>query len=156
MEHPGRHMQKGLGAIMPLVGCMTSQVRCQVSRICRQAGYPITPEEADMLMIIRHFDGISQSRLAAILGKDKAAVTRMVNALVKSGLVGREQDQQDRRVVRAYITGQGERAFDKVWPELKKLSDQALQGLSDADVAHICNLLRSINGNLEKLNCSNV
>ncbi len=141
---------------MPLIGCMTSQVRCQVSRICRQAGYPITPEEADMLMIIRHFNGISQSRLAGILGKDKAAVTRMVNALVKSGLVGREQDQQDRRIVRACITEQGERAFDRVWPELRKLSDQALQGLSDQDVVHICRVLGMINGNLEKLNCPDV
>ena len=152
MEH--QHMSKGLGLIMPLIGCMTSQVRCQVSRICRQAGYPLTPEEADMLMIIRHFNGIPQSRLAAILGKDKAAVTRMVNALVKSGLVGREQDQQDRRIVRACITEQGERAFDRVWPELRKLSDQALQGLSEQDIAEICRILTVINGNLDKLNCT--
>jgi len=138
----------GLGAIMPLIGCMTSQVRFQVSRICKDAGYNLTPEEADTLMIIRHCDGLPQSQLANILGKDKAAVTRLMNSLVKSGLVGRVQDQQDRRIVRAQITEQGKQAFVQVWPELKKLSDQALFGISAHDLALMQQTLKAINANL--------
>jgi len=138
----------GLGAIMPLIGCMTSQVRFQVSRICKDAGYNLTPEEADTLMIIRHCDGLPQSHLANILGKDKAAVTRLMNSLVKSGLVGRVQDQQDRRVVRAQITAQGKQAFVQVWPELKKLSGVALNGVSAADLMSMQQTLKLINANL--------
>ena len=143
--------QEGLGAVMPLIGFLSSHVRYHVSRICRQAGYNITPEEADTLMIIRHFHGLPQSRLADILGKDKAAVTRLMNNLVKSGLVGREQDQQDRRIVRANITDEGERAFAQVWPELMKLSGQAMHGISKEELAGLQETLARINANLGRL-----
>ncbi len=143
--------QDGLGAIMPLIGCMTSHVRAQVSRICKQAGYNLTPEEADTLMIIRHCNGLSQSQLATILGKDKAAVTRLINALVKSGLVGRIRDQQDRRIIRARITAEGEEAFVQVWPALMRLSDQALRGIPASDLAAMRQTLAAINANLEAL-----
>ncbi|MDQ6970712.1 MAG: MarR family transcriptional regulator [Mariprofundus sp.] len=142
----------GLAAIMPLIGCMTSQVRSHVSRICKATGYNLTPEEADTLMIIRHCDALPQSRLANILGKDKAAVTRLMNALVKSGLVGRVQDEQDRRIVRAQITEEGKQAFVQVWPELKKLSDLALQGIATHDLHSMQKTLMTINANLGSMN----
>ena len=140
-----------LGAIMPLIGCMTSHVRSHISRICKNAGYNLTPEEADTLMIIRHCNGLSQSQLANILGKDKAAVTRLINSLVKSGLVGRIQDQQDRRIIRARITEEGKQAFVQVWPELMKLSDQALDGISSQDLTAMRKTLDAINTNLGTL-----
>jgi len=136
---------------MPLIGCMTSHVRYHVSRICKDAGYNITPEEADTLMIIHHFNDLPQSELASILGKDKAAVTRLMNTLVKSGLVGRVRDQLDRRIIRAQITEEGERAFVQVWPELMKLSDQALSGIPSQDLVGMRKVLAAINANLSAL-----
>lgn len=148
---PQHQLNEGLGVIMPLIGCMTSHVRYHVSRICRDAGYNITPEEADTLMMIRHFDGLPQSRLASILGKDRAAVTRLMNALVKSGLVGREQDQKDRRIIRAKITEEGELAFVQIWPELKKLGDQALRGIPSQDLECMREVFVAINANLGEM-----
>lgn len=148
---PKHQINEGLGAIMPLIGFMSSHVRYHVSRICRDAGYNITPEEADTLMIIRHFNALPQSRLACILGKDKAAVTRLMNTLVKSGLVGRVQDQQDRRIIRAQITEEGEQAFVQLWPELMKLSEYALKGLSAQELGQACNVMTKINANLGAL-----
>jgi len=148
---PQQPINSGLGAIMPLVGCMTSHVRYHISRICSDAGHDLTPEEAGTLMIIRHFNGLPQSRLASILGKDKAAITRLMNALVKSGLVGRIQDQHDRRVIRAQITEDGEQAFIKVWPELMKLSDEALKQVSELELEQLSKVLLMINANLGTL-----
>jgi len=145
------HKNEGLGAIMPLIGMMTSHVRSHVSRICKDAGYNLTPEEADTLMIIRHCDGLPQSQLANILGKDKAAITRLMNSLVKSGLVGRVQDEADRRIVRAQITEEGNHAFVQVWPELVKLSDRALTGISARDIKGMQQTLNAINANLVSL-----
>ncbi len=136
---------------MPLVGCMASHVRYHISRICSDAGHDLTPEEAGTLMIIHHFNGLPQSRLASILGKDKAAITRLMNALVISGLVGRVQDQDDRRVVRAQITEGGEQAFIKVWPELMKLSDEALKHVSKQELEQLSKVLLMINANLGAL-----
>jgi len=150
IHHMNDHQQspEGLAFIMPLIGCMTSQVRSQVSKICKHAGYSLTPEEADTLMIIHHCDGLPQTQLANVLGKDKAAITRLMNALVKSGLVGRIQDQQDRRVLRAQITAEGKQAFIQVWPELMKLSDQALKGIPAQNIHIMQQTVTTINENL--------
>ncbi len=149
-ESTSVRLHEGLGAIMPLVGCLTSLVRCQVSRICQAAGYRLTPEEADMLMMIRHCGDLPQSRLATMLGKDKAAVTRLINSLVRSGLVGRVQDERDRRVIRARITKEGERAFAQIWPALMRLSDQALAGIGEEDQQRLQAILSAINTNLKQ------
>ncbi len=127
------HVHAGLGAMMPLIGQVMSHVRSQVSCACEEAGYKLTPEEAGTLMIIYDLDGLSQSYLAKILGKDRASITRLMNALVKSGLVGRVQDRDDRRVIRAHITAEGKQAFVDIFPALMALSDQALNGVSEQE-----------------------
>jgi len=141
----------GLGAIMPLIGCMTSRVRYQVSCICAIEGYKLTPEEADTLMLIHHCEGLPQSQLAKMLGKDKASLTRLMNALVKSGLVGRVQDESDRRIVRACMTEEGQKAFTRIFPQLKVLSEKVLDGLSQSDVDMVKQVMTQMTMNLAAL-----
>jgi len=147
------HMRsdRGLGIIMPLIGCMTSRVRYQASCICEEEGYKLTPEEADTLMLIYHLEGLPQSQLAKILGKDKASITRLMNALVKSGLVGRVQDSNDRRIVRACITEEGKKAFTHIFPKLKALSEQVLDGVSAEEFATIQRVMMRMIENLSAL-----
>jgi DNA-binding MarR family transcriptional regulator len=83
-----------------------------------------------------------------MLGKDKTAVTRLVNALVKSGLVGRVQDKQDRRMVRACITAEGKTAFTRIFPQLMALSQRAFQGLSHEDIDLMQRILKQMVENL--------
>ena len=136
---------------MPLMGHLMCYVRQQTSRIYSELGYDITPEAADALMIIHHFDGMPQKKLADILGKDKAAITRLLNSLVKSNLVERIQDQEDRRIIRAHITQEGREAFAKICPQLQILSDMTLANVSDHDFNHTIDTLTNI---VNSLPCS--
>ncbi len=138
----------GLGLLMPLLGHLTCYVRQQASVIYRQLGYDLTPEAADALLIIHHFDGLPQKKLADILGKDKAAVTRLLNTLVKSQLVERIQDTDDRRVIRAHITEEGREAFSKIHPELGQLSKSILSPLSQQQFDAVIQSLSDIVSNL--------
>ncbi len=140
--------ERGLGRLMPLIHCLVSRVRCRVSRICQEAGYPLTPEETDMLLLIRHCNGLPQSHLARMLGKDRASVTRLMNRLVEHGLVMRDRDVRDRRIIRARITEKGKQAFISIWPALEALSGTALAGLSEAEISKACTLMARINANL--------
>ncbi|MBL4760725.1 MAG: MarR family transcriptional regulator [Mariprofundaceae bacterium] len=142
---------RSLGAIMPLIGCMTSLVRYQVSCICASEGYKLTPEEADTLMLIHHCEGLPQSQLAKMLGKDKTSVTRLMNVLVKSGLVGRIQDKSDRRIVRACMTEEGKKAFTRIFPQLKALSEKVLEGLSGSDIDRVKRVITQMTTNLAVL-----
>ena len=143
-------LNEGIGKLMPLVGQVMCHVRHHISAACERLGYQLTPEEAGTLMIIYECDGLPQSMLANILGKDKAAVTRMMNALVKSGLVKRMQDEQDRRIVRAFISEEGKQAFVDISPMLKATSDKALDNVSEDDFVATQRVLKGIISNLGK------
>ena len=142
-----------MAAIMPLVGHLMCFMRQQISQAYIELGYNITPEAADALMIIQHFDGLPQKELAHVLGKDKASVTRLLNSLVKLKLVARIQDKQDRRIIRACITPSGKQVFEQFIPKLQALSDQILQHVSDERFAQTCETLQHIIKNTQSLGC---
>lgn len=135
-----------LAALMPLIGRITCYVRDQTSQIYKTLGYDLTPEATDALMIIHHFNGLSQKMLVDILGKDKASITRLLNTLVKSKLVVRVQDEEDRRIVRAHITEEGQQAFLAIYPELQKLSARILEATSPEDFKATIAVLSNIVG----------
>jgi len=139
---------KSLRRIMPLMARLMCYVRQQTSQIYTELGYKITPEAADALMIIHHFDGLPQKELADALGKDKASITRLLNTLVKINLVERIQDESDRRIIRAHITKEGVAAFESIHPKIRQLSHQMLQTTSDADFEKIVATLSKITQDL--------
>ncbi len=143
-QHQSTTLNIKIGQLMPLMGHLMCYVRQQTSQIYAQLGYDITPEAADALMIIHHFDGLPQKKLADILGKDKASITRLLNSLVASKLVERIQDQQDRRIIRAHITKEGIDAFGKICPELQTLSDETLQNIGEAEFNQAVSTLTAI------------
>jgi len=137
-----------LGLLMPLMGRITCYVRNQTSQIYKSQGYDLTPEAAHTLLIIHHFDGMPQKTLADILGKDKASITRLLNTLVKSKLVERTQDEEDRRIIRAHITQEGKDAFAKLHPELNLLSNQVFSTTPKQDFETMLRILSNIVSNL--------
>ncbi len=136
-----------IGELMPLMGHLMCHVRQQTSQAYAELGYDITPEAADALMIIQHFDGLPQKKLADILGKDKASITRLLNSLVKCQLVERVQDLEDRRIIRAHITQEGKMVFQSILPKLHALSNQALEGISEQDFSRLLQTMAAIVAN---------
>lgn len=122
-----------LGIMMPLISRIMCHVRQQANQIYKDLGYDLTPETVETLSIIHHFNGLPQSKLAHILGKDKASVTRILNCLVQNNLVDRVQDRHDRRIIRANITQEGRAVFQRIQPAIQSLSDSILSGISQED-----------------------
>ena len=142
-----------IAAIMPLIGQLMCFMRQQISQAYMDLGYDIAPESAQAMMIIQHFDGLPQSKLAHILGKDKASVTRLLNSLVKLNLVERIQDKDDRRIIRAHITQEGKSVFEQFVPKLQALSDLALNDVSNHDFEQTVATLSKTVGNINAACC---
>ena len=142
-----------IGAIMPLIGQLMCFMRQQISQAYKDLGYDITPEAAQALMIIQHFEGLTQTKLAHILEKDKASITRLLNSLVQLNLVERIQDTNDRRIIRAHITAKGKNTFAQFMPKLHALSDLTLQGISEADFKQTLSTLHRITNNINAICC---
>jgi len=142
-----------LAAIMPFIGQLMCFMRQQTSQAYKNLGYDITPEAAQALMIIQHFEGLTQTKLAHILEKDKASVTRLLNSLVQLDLVERIQDTHDRRIIRAHITAKGKNTFAQFMPKLHALSDIVLQGISEVDFKQTISTLHHMTNNINAICC---
>ena len=98
------------------------------------AGVQITPEEWVLLNRLWTRDGQRQTDLAESTIKDRTTVTRLLDGMVKKGLVRRETDPEDRRVVLAWLTDDGKGLKRQLLPVMEKLLADATTGISEKEL----------------------
>jgi len=67
----------------------------------------LTLAQLRLLWALRDEDGLPVGSLAELLGVNPSTITGHVDRLVKQGLVRREEDNIDRRIVRNFLTDDG-------------------------------------------------
>lgn len=72
--------------------------------------------------------------LACAIGVTQPAITLLVNRLQERGLVTREPDPDDRRVVRVALTPAGADTFARLQAEYRRLMHEEMASLSDDDI----------------------
>ncbi|MEX2246060.1 MAG: MarR family transcriptional regulator [Dehalococcoidia bacterium] len=100
----------------------------------------LTIAQLRLLWTLREDDGLPVGALAEHLGVNPSTITGHVDRLVRQGLVRREEDPSDRRIVRNYLTDEGQMAVGVirriagvyVINILKRLSDEQLDRLEQA------------------------
>ena len=73
------------------------------------------------------------NELARHLGVTRPAVTGLVDRLIAQGLVNRQGDPRDRRVVRVHLTPKGRRVLDNIWSQKRRMLQQVFGRISPAD-----------------------
>lgn len=68
----------------------------------------LTTAQLRLLFLVREEPGVTAGELATRLGVTPPTISGIVDRLVKSNLIRREDDETDRRLVRNYLTQQGE------------------------------------------------
>jgi DNA-binding MarR family transcriptional regulator len=68
----------------------------------------LTMPQIRLLWVLRDDDGLPVGALAEHLGVNPSTITGHVDRLVRQGLVRREEGSDDRRVVRNFLTEQGQ------------------------------------------------
>jgi DNA-binding MarR family transcriptional regulator len=82
----------------------------------------------------------SQSIAQYMVARDPD-ITRLVDRLQKDGLIERERDEQDRRIVRVRVTRSGLEAIEKLDPLIWKLHQQQLGHLNQEKLELLNQLL---------------
>ena len=90
-------------------------------RTLRQHGISITFEMLQVLSCLWRELGATQQRLAERTAKSKASLSSLMNNLEKRGYIERREEPSDRRNKRVYLTAEGERFWQQIWPVLSKL-----------------------------------
>lgn len=110
----------------------------------------LTSEQWSLLFALHHHVGVSQKELAELTGKDPANVTRILDQLERKGFVRREANPDDRRSFRMRNTPEGTAIAVALATIEERFVEEAVAGISEADLETFRTVMMAINANLER------
>jgi MarR family transcriptional regulator, organic hydroperoxide resistance regulator len=129
-----------LESINPLMAPLGQAFRAVGGVFERETGLG-GPKWLALAMIARE-DGLSQGEASRRCQLDPSRVTRVSQALEEDGLIRRERDAGDNRVVRMYLTEEGRGKVAEL-PQLRERFRERINGvLSDEEVDELRRMLR--------------
>lgn len=100
------------------------------------------------IKVIHRQPGISQKALAELLEMEPIPVGRVIDRLQQAGFVERRADPADRRVWRLHTLDKAHGVLDDMEVIAAGLRDDALAGVSDAELAACVDVLERMKQNL--------
>lgn len=104
-----------------------------------------------MMSCLLDEERLPAGRLAAAAELSPASTTQMLDLLERRGMIERERDPADRRVVVASLTDEGRRQTTERRAAFRQLWEETLGDLSDAEMAAGTTVLRRIAEFMEAL-----
>ena len=135
-------------SLATLLNKTTRALSTRLQSIFTHAGFDVTSEQWMILILLWGEDGRSPYQIADIIGKDRAAVTRLIDGLEKRNLVVRVNDKKDRRHKQVYLTSQGKEMEQNLIPLGLSNIKNAQAGISSKELEVCKEVLRKIFKNL--------
>lgn len=132
--HDQKTLQKAMGLYLRSAGIIDP------FRMRTWKGLELTVTQLRLLFVLRQNPGAPAGVLAERLRVTPPTVTGLVDRLVRSGAVQREEDPKDRRLVRNVLTERGQEVLGEVEREgrtfltqlFERLTPEQLSGLVDS------------------------
>lgn len=132
--HDQKTLQKAMGLYLRSTGIIDP------FRMRTWKGLELTVTQLRLLFVLRQNPGAPAGVLAERLRVTPPTVTGLVDRLVRSGAVQREEDPKDRRLVRNVLTERGQEVLGEVEREgrtfltqlFERLTPEQLSGLVDS------------------------
>lgn len=96
-------------------------------------GFGITPVQYGLLTILSGNPDSDQISLAQALGIDRTNVADVLSRLAQRGLVERTRSTEDRRMVLARLTGEGEKLVAAMHPAMSRAQERLLATLGERE-----------------------
>ncbi|MFA5489356.1 MAG: MarR family transcriptional regulator [Candidimonas sp.] len=101
------------------------------------------------ILLSLHQEGdLSQKSLAARLGIDPAALTRLIKSIEQLGWVRRERDAQDNRLTIVTLTPEGLRVVNEALPRRAAFIENTVGSISPGQMEQLGSLLRELESRL--------
>lgn len=114
----------------------------------KAAGQSVSPEEWAILLFLWKYGNRSSSEIAEATIKDRTTVTRLLDAMVRKGLVRRGEDTQDRRRSVIEVTVRGQGLQHELVPIAQELIEEACSGLTAEEIDITTRTLKKMAANL--------
>lgn len=137
----------GVECIGYLLSKTQASMRPQVEALFERED--ITFSQWRVLMCLR--DGLANTSadISRELSHDKGSMTRIVDQLDERGLLRRQRDNEDRRMVFLALTAAGRAAVQRMVPKVVAYFNDLLDGFAPEDVRRLTLLLKKLNVTLE-------
>lgn len=104
----------------------------------------ITVDQGLILLFLKHYPELSQKEIAALVFKDNASMTRMIDLMVKKEYLVRSTNEEDRRRYNIEITDKGKTVLEKLPPVILENRKKALAGISIEEIEQVEKVLDKI------------
>ncbi|WP_223700458.1 MarR family winged helix-turn-helix transcriptional regulator [Sutcliffiella deserti] len=112
--------------------------------------FPVTHEQWQILSRLYEKDGLTQNRIAELNEKDQPSVSRLIDNMIKRGLVERKAHPSDARINLIYLAKEAK----EIRMDLTSLAEQtildATDGIDPDDLTNCLLVLDKIRENLKK------
>jgi DNA-binding MarR family transcriptional regulator len=132
-----------------ITGMASTALARRLQKNFKQANLEITIEQWSVLYHLWKEDGLSQQELCNRSFRDKPSITRLVDNLEKLQLVKRVASTDDRRINLIYLTDSGQQLQDETMNMANQTLNEALEGVSKADVELCKEVLQKVYDNLK-------
>jgi DNA-binding MarR family transcriptional regulator len=116
-----------------------------LDRVCTE-NLSITGSQGYTLLAIADGESITMNDLSLKMKLASSTMTRMVDQLVQKGLVDRQPDAEDRRVVRVRLTESGRQAKQQLDETLQSFFLTVMQDIPDNEREQLIRSLKLLNG----------
>ncbi len=118
-----------------------------ISRMYNQHGLPydITASTGFVLLNIDSEEGTPATKIAPLLGLEARSLTRMLKSLEEKGMIYKQQDPNDRRSVRIFLTEYGKTKKDISRKVVKDFNNRIRQHIPFEKLQTFFEVIRSIN-----------
>ena len=82
-----------------------------------------------MGLLYQH-DGMSQKEMASALNLSPATMTVTLKRMEKAGLVRREMDEHDQRILRVHLSEQGRQMWLKSADQIRAVTEELMEGFT--------------------------
>ena len=110
----------------------------------------LTTPKMRTLAVLSVIDGLLIRELAVYTVVEQSTLSRALDQLSAEGLIRRENDPDDSRATRVFLTEQGRTAFETLWPRMAESYARMFRGIADDERHAFTSTLQKMLGNIRK------
>jgi MarR family transcriptional regulator for hemolysin len=144
-RHDEYSFERSLGRMTTV---LSRAILSNISRELPLGGVKLSSEEWVVLIYVGNHEGRTQCDLAAMIFKDRPAMSRMTDKLARMGLVRRKKDGEDSRARRLFITPRGRETMRRASEIVYGILAVAEAGISEEELLVCKKVLHKVHANL--------
>jgi len=114
------------------------------------SNYGLTRAQAKVLYLLNHYGDSLQAELQKRLYIQASTVNGIIDSLLKSELVRKEDSKVDRRTKVISLTAEGKRLESLLWGEMDEIEKNLMEGFSDEERRLMVSWLKKMKMNIER------